>query len=213
MAVLERDLSQAVPRGIRDEFGDHQPAFLVASGPFALEFTHTGWNNPIALPRSNLQRVAYAMNEDKELVRSFWTVLDRAEDAKPIEQILLTEISDFTINVIGAEGESGDIWPAQEASDPLPIMVEVVISADAFGDVRKVFPLVSNVVIRQRDPSSNDQGNNNSNNNSNNNANNGGNGSSNNNVNDSFNNGNRNDNGRPGIAVDPDISDQGSDGP
>ena len=213
MAVLERDLSQAVPRGIRDEFGDHQPAFLVASGPFALEFTHTGWNNPIALPRSNLQRVAYAMNEDKELVRSFWTVLDRAEDAKPIEQILLTEISDFTINVIGAEGESGDIWPAQEASDPLPIMVEVVISADAFGDVRKVFPLVSNVVIRQRDPSSNDQGNNNSNNNSNNNANNGGNDSSNNNANDSFNNGNRNDNGRPGIAVDPDISDQGSDGP
>jgi hypothetical protein len=92
-------------------------------------------------------------------------------------------------------------------------MVEVVISADAFGDVRKVFPLVSNVVIRQRDPSSNDQGNNNSNNNSNNNANNGGNGSSNNNVNDRFNNGNRNDNGRPGIAVDPDISDQGSDGP
>jgi general secretion pathway protein J len=200
MAVMERDLSQAVPRGIRDEFGDQQPAFLVANGPFPLEFTRTGWNNPIALPRSNLQRVAYEMNEDNALVRSFWTVLDRAEDAEPIEQILLTEISDFRINVIGAQGDSGDTWPDQENSDPLPIMVEVVISADAFGDVRKVFPLVSNVLIRQRDSSSNGQGNNNSNNNSNNGA------------NDNSNSGNPGENGGQEDAVDPNSGRQGANG-
>lgn len=141
-ASLERDLSQAVPRHIRDEFGDPQPSFLVAQGRYPLELTRTGWNNPIQLPRSDLQRVAYEVNEDGELVRLFWLVLDRAEDSEPIEQVMLSGVDDFRVSLITEEGEQTRIWPDGNFDQILPTAVEVVLDTQASGELRKVFDLV-----------------------------------------------------------------------
>jgi len=57
---MGRDMSQMVPRDIRDAFGDPRPALVGTSGaPGVLEFTHGGWDNPLGQARSNLRRVAY----------------------------------------------------------------------------------------------------------------------------------------------------------
>ena len=53
--ILSRDLRQFVPRPVRDEFGEEEPAML--GGPAArylLSFTRAGWFNPNQLPRSSL---------------------------------------------------------------------------------------------------------------------------------------------------------------
>ncbi|MCU0806914.1 MAG: type II secretion system minor pseudopilin GspJ [Candidatus Contendobacter sp.] len=63
---LEQDIEQAVPRGIRDEYGEPQGALL--GGALAddrLTLTRTGWDNPLGQPRANLQRVAYRLRDGR----------------------------------------------------------------------------------------------------------------------------------------------------
>ncbi len=62
------------------KFGDKESAlFGPSKNGFLLEFTRFGWKNLLLSTRSNLQRVAYAF-EENELVRYYWPVLDRAPD-------------------------------------------------------------------------------------------------------------------------------------
>ncbi|MDZ7686480.1 MAG: type II secretion system protein GspJ [Gammaproteobacteria bacterium] len=94
---------------------------------------HTRWSSRVpggtirpVRHRSNLQRVAYRVDEDGRLVRYFWRVLDRAEDSVPIDQVLLEEVQDFRVRLLDAEGEASDTWPG-EGTSPLPAAVEVIL--------------------------------------------------------------------------------------
>jgi general secretion pathway protein J len=140
--ILERDMSQTIARSVRDEYGDPMPPFMLSSGPYFLEFTRTGWSNPIGLARSNLQRVAYQLNDEGEIERYFWLVLDRAEDSEPVTQIILTGVEDFRINLIIEDGESTDVWPNSDTNLLIPIAAEVILQTTAYGELRKVFNLV-----------------------------------------------------------------------
>lgn len=140
--ILGRDISQTVPRGIRDEYGEPLPPLMLASGPYLIELTRTGWSNPIGLARSNLQRVAYELNDKGELERHFWLVLDRAEDSEPISQIVLTGVDDFRILMLTEDGESRDVWPDGETDLLIPAAAEIILETKAFGELRKVFNFV-----------------------------------------------------------------------
>jgi general secretion pathway protein J len=140
--ILERDMSQTVPRSIRDEYGDPLPPLMLSTGPYFIEFTRTGWSNPIGLARSNLQRVAYDLNEEGQLERNFWLVLDRAEDSEAITQIILSGVEDFRINLISEDGESTDVWPDSDTARLIPVAAEVILQTKAYGELRKVFNFV-----------------------------------------------------------------------
>ena len=141
-ALMERDLSQAVPRNIRNEYGDPMPSMMLSTGPYYLELTRTGWSNPIGLPRSSLQRVAYELNADGEVLRHFWLVLDRAEDSEPITQTILSDVEDFRLNLLTEDGESTDIWPDSNSQLAMPLAAEVILDTKAYGELRKVFDFV-----------------------------------------------------------------------
>ena len=141
-SVMDRDFSQLIPRPIKDQYGDMRPALVVGEDSYQIEFSRTGWNNPLKLKRSNIQRVAYQLTDENELKRIFWLVLDRAEDSEPIEQTLLTDVEDFRVNLLDAEGDSTDDWENVENSASLPLGVEVIVTSEIFGDVRKVFAFV-----------------------------------------------------------------------
>lgn len=147
--AMERDFGQTLPRYIRDEFGDPQPPMLVAVGRFPVELTRSGWSNPINLPRSTLQRVAYEVNADSQLVRYFWLVLDRAEDSEPVQQVLLDDVEDLRIRLLSVDGESTEIWPDGNFSEVLPGAVEIYLQTSEFGEVRKVIDLVDTARARQ----------------------------------------------------------------
>jgi general secretion pathway protein J len=147
--AMERDFGQAVPRYIRDEFGDSQPPMMVAVGRFPVELTRSGWSNPIRLPRSTLQRVAYEVNADGQLVRLFWLVLDRAEDSEPVQQVLLEDVEDLRIRLLSINGETTEIWPDGNFSEVLPGAVEIYLQTAEFGEVRKVIDLVDMAQPRQ----------------------------------------------------------------
>ena len=64
MLIISRDLRQVLPRSIRDGYGDYQPALTTKTEFYALEFSRTGWRNPMDDARSNIQRVAYELSEN-----------------------------------------------------------------------------------------------------------------------------------------------------
>jgi general secretion pathway protein J len=144
---LERDLGQIVNRPIRNEYGDYQPALQVATGDYALEFTRTGWRNPAQRPRSNLQRVAYELGAEGQLLRHFWLVLDRAEDSTVKTQVLLSGITDWRINLVGENGDTTDSWPVDAAAGSLPTGIEMIIETKALGTLRRLYPLVSPPIV------------------------------------------------------------------
>jgi general secretion pathway protein J len=115
LMVLERDVEQAAPRGIRDEFGDNQPALQGGGvGTMVLALTREGWRNPLGLARSNLQRVAYQFN-NKQLIRQSWSILDRASNTEPYNEVLLDEVTAVEVRFLGQDGQWSAYWPPQVA--------------------------------------------------------------------------------------------------
>lgn len=157
---MRRDIEQIVGRPIRDSFGDSQPA-IVGGPDFGLQFTRNGWRNPLGDRRSNLQRVAYRIDEDNNLVRAHWRVLDRAQDSTPVESTLFEDVSNLEWRFLNADREWQDRWPANAApsalastgrnvarsaaagvpaptSDP-PLAIELRVTTPSWGDLRLLF--------------------------------------------------------------------------
>jgi len=144
--IMQRDLEQLVPRTVRDEYGDPQSPLV---GAETLQLTRGGWNNPLARPRSNLQRIGYT-HENGELVRYSWTVLDRAQDSEPLRQPLGEEITGMEIRYLDAKNEWQAQWPgpqaglqlpAGKAPEILPAAVEVTLEHEHYGRLVWLFRL------------------------------------------------------------------------
>ena len=150
---MRGDIEQIVNRPIRDSFGDSQPA-LFGSPDIGLQFTRNGWRNPLGDIRSNLQRVAYRIDENDNLVRAHWRVLDRAQDSTPVESVLFEDVSNVEWRFLDSNREWQDRWPANASIgasltgtqglgdagtyDP-PLAIELRLTTPAWGDLRFLF--------------------------------------------------------------------------
>jgi general secretion pathway protein J len=142
--VIQRDIEQAVPRAIRDEFGDEQAPLI---GTTLFQLTRGGWNNPANQPRSTLQRVGYSL-EDRQLIRYAWRVLDRAQDSAPTRQPLAADIESMQVRYLDEAGNWQEQWPPLQAgSNPLanptdfPRAVEMTLEHARFGTLTWLFQL------------------------------------------------------------------------
>jgi len=142
---LRDDFQQVRDRPIRDNFGDTQPGLRGADNA-AIEFTRGGWRNPLSLPRATLERVGYRL-EDGALVRASWRLLDRAQDSKPVETILLTDVTDLRWRFLDHQREWQTRWPplssgataGQAATVPPPAGVEVTLKTRDLGEFTFLF--------------------------------------------------------------------------
>lgn len=152
VVIMERDLAQMVFRPIRDAYGEALPAVSSRIQPWAIEFTRTGWRNPLQVARSDLQRVAYEV-VDGELRRHYWQVLDRAQDTLTREQAMLTNVTALNWRFLDQERQWQQAWPADAQLQGLPInggaevgrplAVELVIEHRRFGRIRRLIDLGS----------------------------------------------------------------------
>lgn len=147
------DLLQITRRGVRDEYGQSQAAFIGTHEE--LRFTHGGWSNPQDRPRSELQRVHYglAMDDDgnRILRRSYWQHLDRAPGSEPIQQTLITDIEAFEIRYFDGHRQRWlDEWPAKHqlaandsdtTSDDPPQAIEITLTSPHYGTIQRVWAL------------------------------------------------------------------------
>lgn len=142
--IMERDITEIVPRSIRDQNGDPLPPLMVGTGKYLMQFTRTGWNNPTGLARSDMQRIAYQLTDKGVLQRKMWLVLDRAPNSKPITQVLLNGVKDVRVSLLLADGNSATTWPDSNKPMQLPAAVELTIDTKSLGELRRVFALVDN---------------------------------------------------------------------
>ncbi|MFO6366062.1 type II secretion system minor pseudopilin GspJ, partial [Pseudomonas aeruginosa] len=105
MGALERDLTQAVERPVRDELGDNRGAFLSeGENDQIVEFTRGGWRNPLGQARSRLQRVRWSLSGET-LERRYWLVLDRAQDSKPPHKLLQEDVKFANLGLVVIDEE------------------------------------------------------------------------------------------------------------
>lgn len=149
---LEQDLIQAVPRPVRDGYGDEQNAFIgqlagVEDG-VALELTRSGWRNPTGMRRANLQRVRWRLSGDN-LERLYWVVLDRDIDSQPRVQQVLDNVIELRLRYLDAENSWHEEWPPfefgrgnpEEQARRLPAAVEFSFDHQRYGTITRLLRL------------------------------------------------------------------------
>lgn len=143
---LERDIEQILPRGIRDEYGQRQPA--VKSGGLygeLITLTRAGWDNPLGQQRANLERLAYRLDGTR-LLRLHWDALDRGGPAEPRQTVLLDRVEEVKIRFLDGDDTWQTAWPppSQEDNPPddmLPLAVEIEVRLADWGSITRLFLL------------------------------------------------------------------------
>ncbi len=144
--IISKDFQLLADRKIRDQYGDEQAA-LIVDDEGRVEFTRSGWRNPLGQLRSSLQRVAYHL-EEGVLYRDYWRVLDRAQDSEPLRSDLINNVEKFEVELLPPQGEEWkSIWPpfsrdSDQVVASLPKMVKVTLSLKGVGDVWRFYAVV-----------------------------------------------------------------------
>ena len=146
MMRISNDLRQAVSRKIRDEYGDFSPAMQSEkNGDVTMAWTRAGYRNPAQLTRSNIQRVAYKLEQEK-LIRITWPVLDRAQDTEAMESEVISNVDSIEWRYLNNENEWLSSWPEEGEKIglyPLPKAVELTLELQDWGKVKRLI-LVAN---------------------------------------------------------------------
>lgn len=144
MRMLTDDMHQLSPRPVRDELGDNYSPALSTSfqSGFAVELTRSGWNNPMVLPRSTLQRAAYRI-EEEELIRYHWTVMDRTLSTEPVSVVLLDGVESIQFRFFLADGEFTEQWPPLSQAGPAnvrmrPRAIEIILRLADEGEITRL---------------------------------------------------------------------------
>ena len=151
--ILEKDLFQIVSRGIRNEYGDKVAAILAPSKDgYQIEFTRSGWRNPLGEIRSTLQRVAYAL-EGNELIRYYWLMLDRSQEPVRVRQVVLSGVLGMKFRFMDEKKQWKTSWPPsvnnEVGGQPLnknqimPLALEITLKHETMGSIASMFPLMT----------------------------------------------------------------------
>lgn len=157
--IISRDLEQFVARPVRDEFGELEPAMHGGlAARFPLSFTRSGWHNPLAHSRSELQRVNYRL-EDDILWRDTYSVLDRSGDTPAQEVALLAGVEELRVLFLDSTDNARTVgqgteldtrnWPENWVADTSqpglvpepPLAVELRLQLTDWGEMRRIYAL------------------------------------------------------------------------
>ncbi len=141
---LQQDIEQIVNRSIRSE-STEQLLPLKYDGAESLEFTRTGWLNPVKRPRSDMQRVHYFI-DDHKLYREYWHVLDRSFDSESRKNIILEDVEKLSFRFYDMKDKQwiNDWKKNLSDKDKLPGAIEISLQTKSFPDLKWIFVLVNN---------------------------------------------------------------------
>jgi general secretion pathway protein J len=175
MQIMEQDFVQIAPRPVRDPGGNGYLACLQGSTssdasdtsdsssgsattdttddsdsdtatPLVI-LTRGGWSNPIGEPRTELERVAYVL-DNGTLVREHWNVLDATLSSLPVKRNLLKHVRSVSFQYMSNTHSWVDNWPpaptgGENVADALyrmrPLAVQVVLDTQQWGRITRIF--------------------------------------------------------------------------
>lgn len=142
---LAEDITQIADRPVRSAISSTLEPFQVnIEGDAIFELTRAGWANPaadVSPVRSNLQRVAYALEGDS-LFRQYWYHLDPIDESPTRRRQMLTGLDSVNLRFLDREGSWKNDWPPIDTPDAgLPLAVELTFELQDFGEIVRVFAL------------------------------------------------------------------------
>ena len=142
---LAEDITQIADRPVRSAIDSlQQPLQFNLQGESLFEFTRAGWANPaadVSPARSNLQRVAYALEEDK-LIRQYWYHLESIDETPSRRRQMLTGVESLSFRFLDREGDWQESWPPADLEEPgMPLAIEFQFELEDYGEINRVFSL------------------------------------------------------------------------
>ncbi len=124
------------------------------SGPEGFELTRAGWRNPAGHARSELQRVAWRM-EDAAVIRNSWQALDRAHSSEPYAQRMIGGVAALSVRCLDTQRNWQLSWPPsgyeEGVSPPLPMAMEVTVELEDWGEIKRLFRIAGPVPEKKQD--------------------------------------------------------------
>jgi general secretion pathway protein J len=171
MSIMEQDFVQLAPRPVRDPLGEGYLPCLQGSpmsdssasadaaasdtsdtsdtaAPLVV-LTRSGWSNPTGLQRSELERVAYVL-DNGTLVREHWNVLDATLSSAPVKRNLLKHLRGVSFRYMSPQRSWLDIWPPAPLNigSPQdfeyrmrPLAVQVTLDTRQWGKITRIFEI------------------------------------------------------------------------
>jgi general secretion pathway protein J len=138
--LIERDFLQMARRSVRFA-GDspstnfiHTDSNNLESTSESIGFVRNGWTNPgLLLPRSDMQSVAYQVNEET-LERLHYNFVDASLSEEPKVRKLLTGINDISFEYYYA-----DKWHKSYTEKDLPRAISIELDTKEFGILKRKF--------------------------------------------------------------------------
>jgi general secretion pathway protein J len=144
MDRIENDLGHARTRTIRDVDGSVLPVFLGQPtdnrvlGNLTFEFTRGGIAQVGENKSPDLLRVGYRLSEH-HLIRVNWPVLDRSPTTKPVEHILLDNVTAFEARFYSKSSGWTHNWPlSNNENSILPTIIEITLTIENRGDFKRL---------------------------------------------------------------------------
>jgi general secretion pathway protein J len=144
MLNFHRDFEQLASRDGHDEFGSTLLKLTNQNNDLLVDFTRSGWRNPAKLQRSSLQRVAYKLDENS-LYRLSWPYVDRAQDDRVVETLLIDNIEDVTFRFLNDNNEWKNDWPdanAIQGNINQPKAIEIKLLMNDWGEIVRLFKVL-----------------------------------------------------------------------
>jgi general secretion pathway protein J len=148
LRLLEEDFTELSPRTVTLKGGGLAPALDGAPAEGIVEFTRSGWRNPLGARRSRLQRVIWEV-DDGRLLRRYRTGIDQAEKADTVVRNVADDIEVLEIRYLDQQGNWLSRWPpaprSSRAEDDtgawLPLAVQIHLTHTQLGEVTRLVSL------------------------------------------------------------------------
>ena len=148
MVLVENDLRNAVPKVLKQRFGEPLPPLFVAqSDDYWLTVMRGGMANPLFQRRTEEVRVGYRYIEET-IWRDTWYNPAEVEQDQARQQKLLEGVTDMVVRVLPpnasslAAGPWLDAWPANPAEPQLPLAIELTLTLEDMGEIKRLFMLL-----------------------------------------------------------------------
>lgn len=148
--IIERDMLQIARRSVRFNGEAPQEGFLhtdndsFSSNEQAIGFVRHGWTNPgLLLPRSDVQSVAYQLNENV-LERLHFNFVDAVLGEEPKIRPLISQVEKLDF-----EFYDGKKWQKTLEENTLPVAIAIELDTSDYGVIRRQFIVAGDSVLEK----------------------------------------------------------------
>lgn len=160
-AILVQDLLHLRSRAVRNQFGDLEAAYTTAIQPYEVIFSRGGLPTIADIIPVGMQRVAYLVTGDQELVRRTWHLMDGYETEQGRDQVILHGVESIQFEQLDSSNFYQPNWPPiNEEMGPrqLPRMLQVRLSMVSGDEMNRIFPGVQTYIPRRQANDGGEQG-------------------------------------------------------